>query len=220
MTRVQSFLLAALLGVLALPALAAPSAGKDYVVLDPARPTAAADKVEVIEFFWYGCPHCYDLHPHLNAWKKQKPADVNIRYVPVVFPNRQGVLRPAWVAGAKIFYALEALGEFDRLNDAVYDAIHVNQIDLLGSEQALFDWMAKQGVDREKFADTYNSFAVQNKVMQSVQMTRDYQLRGVPTMVVDGRYLTSGTFTGSPQATVAVTDELVKKARAERVSKR
>jgi thiol:disulfide interchange protein DsbA len=220
MRLTNNFLLAALLALLAIPVQAAPTAGKDYAVLNPAQPTAGDGKVEVLEFFWYGCPHCFDLHPHLNAWKKQKPADVNIRYVPVVFPDRQGVLRPTWVAGAKIFYALEALGEFDRLNDAVYDAIHVDNIDLLGNEQRLFDWMAKQGIDRKKFADTYNSFAVQGKVMQSVQLTRDYQLRGVPAIVVDGRYVTSGTFTGSPQGTVAVTDLLVKKAREERVTKR
>lgn len=220
MHLIRTIALAAALGILAAPVLAAPTAGKEYVVLNPAQPTATDGKVEVIEFFWYGCPHCFDLHPHLNQWKKQKPADVNIRYVPVVFPDRQGMLRPTWVAGAKIFYALEALGEFDRLNDAVYDAIHLDQIDLLGNEQALFDWMAKKGVDRKKFADTYNSFAVQSKVMQSVQITRDYQLRGVPTVVVAGRYITSGTYTGSPQGTVAVMDELIKKARAERVTKR
>ncbi|HSO06500.1 MAG TPA: thiol:disulfide interchange protein DsbA/DsbL [Pelomicrobium sp.] len=219
MKLVRSFLLAAVLAM-ATPALAAPTAGKDYLVLNPPQPTTAPDKVEVIEFFWYGCPHCFDLHPHLNQWKRQKPQDVQLRYVPVVFPDRQGVPRPTWVAGAKIFYALEALGELDRLNDAVYEAIHVDQIDLLGNEQVLFDWMAKKGVDRKKFADTYGSFGVQGKVSRAMQITRDYQLRGVPTVVVEGRYLTSGTYTGSPQNTVSVMDQLIKKAREERVSKR
>lgn len=183
-------------------------AGRDYLVLNPAQPTAAEGKVEVIEFFWYGCPHCYELHPYLKQWLKQKPQDVEFRYVPAV-------ARESWVPGAKLFYTLEALGELERLNDRVYDAIHLEQVDL-NDEGVLLDWMAKQGVDRRKFLDTYNSFAVQAKVAKARQMARDYRLRGVPTLVVDGKYLTSGTHAGSLQGAVAVMDQLVRKARAER----
>ena len=205
------------LGVLMASALAFTAraeivAGHDYVVLNPAQPTTAEGKVEVIEFFWYGCPHCYELHPHLKRWLQQKPQDVQFRYVPAV-------ARDSWVPGAKIFYALEALGELNRLNDQVYDAIHLDQIDL-NNEQVLLDWVAKRGIDRQKFIDAYNSFAVQAKVAQARRMTRDYQIRGVPTLVVDGKYLTSGTYAGSVQGAVAVMDQLVKKARQERAQRR
>lgn len=187
-------------------------AGRDYLVLNPVQPTATEGKVEVIEFFWYGCPHCYELHPYLKQWLKHKPRDVEFRYVPAV-------ARESWVPGAKLFYALEALGELDRLNDRVYDAIHLEQVDL-NDERVLLDWVAKQGLDRQKFLDAYHSFAVQAKVAKARQMARDYRLRGVPTLVVDGKYLTSGTQAGSLQGAVAVMDELVKKAREERARNR
>lgn len=203
-------LLLLLVGVM--PARADLVVGRDYAVLSPAQPVSSGDKIEVIEFFWYGCPHCHDLHPHLKKWVKQLPKDVEFRYQPTVF-------RDSWAPGARIHYALEALGQADRLADDVYDAIHLDRLDL-GNEQVLFDWVAKRGIERQKFIDAYNSFAVQGKVAKARQMSRDYQLRGVPAIVVDGKYLTAGSFTGSAEGTVAVLDQLVKKARSERAQKR
>lgn len=185
--------------------------GRDYTVLPHPRPTESGKNIEVLEFFWYGCPHCYDLHPHIKAWLKTMPKDVSFRYVPAIF-------RPNWIPGVKIFYALEALGEKDRLHDKVYDAIHLDKIDLT-KDEVLFDWIAKQGVDRQKFIDAYNSFSVQNQVSRSTQMSKDYNLSGVPALVVDGRYLTSGRMGGTPQDTVKVLDELIEKVRKERVKK-
>lgn len=185
--------------------------GRDYTVLPHPRPTESGKNIEVLEFFWYGCPHCYDLHPHIKAWLKTIPKDVSFRYVPAIF-------RPNWIPGVKIFYALEALGEKDRLHDKVYDAIHLDKIDLT-KDEVLFDWIAKQGVDRQKFIDAYNSFSVQNQVSRSTQMSKDYNLSGVPALVVDGRYLTSGRMGGTPQDTVKVLDELIEKVRKEKVKK-
>ncbi|MGH8762057.1 MAG: thiol:disulfide interchange protein DsbA/DsbL [Nitrosospira sp.] len=185
--------------------------GRDYTVLPHPRPTESGKNIEVLEFFWYGCPHCYDLHPHIKAWLKTIPKDVSFRYVPAIF-------RPNWIPGVKIFYALEALGEKDRLHDKVYDAIHLGKIDLT-KDEVLFDWIAKQGVDRQKFIDAYNSFSVQNQVSRSTQMSKDYNLSGVPALVVDGRYLTSGRMGGTPQDTVKVLDELIEKVRKEKVKK-
>ncbi len=181
--------------------------GRDYTVLPHPQP---ADKknIEVIEFFWYGCPHCYELHPRLKTWLNRKPNDVSFRYAPAVF-------RANWIPGAKTFYALDALGVRDKLHDKVYDAIHVDKIDLT-KDEILFDWVAKQGVDRQKFIDAYNSFSVQNQVTRASGFGKDYGLSGVPTVVVDGKYLTSGRMGGTPEDTVRTMEELIEKVRQER----
>ncbi len=182
--------------------------GKDYTVLTNPQPTQDSGKIEVLEFFWYGCPHCYSLHPHLKTWLMNIPGDVDFRYVPAIF-------RPNWVSGAKIFYAIEAIGVTSTLHDKVYDAMHRDKIDL-NNESILFDWIEKQGIDRKKFESTYNSFAVQNQVARSTQMSRQYQLTGVPALVINGKYLTSGSMGGTPQDTVKTLDALIEKARKEK----
>jgi thiol:disulfide interchange protein DsbA len=185
--------------------------GRDYAVLFSPQPTKSGKNIEVLEFFWYGCPHCYSLHPHIKAWLKKMPKDVSFRYVPAIF-------RSSWVPGAKTFYALEILGERDKLHDKIYDAIHIKKIDLT-KEELLFDWIAKQGIDRKKFANIYNSFTVANQSSQSSQMSRKYGLKGVPSLVVDGKYLVSGKMGGTPQETISILDELIKKVRKERIKK-
>ena len=185
--------------------------GRDYTVLPHPQPTESGKNIEVLEFFWYGCPHCYDLHPHIKTWLKKTPKDVSFRYVPAIF-------RPNWIPGLKTFYALEALGERDKLHDKVYEAIHADKVDLTKDEM-LFDWIAKQGIDRQKFIDAYNSFSVQNQVARSTQISKDYNLSGVPTVVVDGRYLTSGRMGGTPQDTIKILDELIEKVRKEKLKK-
>jgi thiol:disulfide interchange protein DsbA len=185
--------------------------GKDYTILPRPFPTEGGKNIEVMEFFWYGCPHCYELHPRIMSWLKRKPADVSFRYVPAVF-------RPNWVPGAKTFYALEALGEKDRLHDKVYDAIHRGKIDLT-REDVLFDWIAKQGIDRQKFIDVYNSFSVQNQLARSTHFSRDYGLTGVPAIVVEGKYITSGRMGSTPEDTIRTLDALIEKVRKEQTKK-
>jgi protein dithiol oxidoreductase (disulfide-forming) len=181
--------------------------GRDYTTLSHPQP-AGENNIEVLEFFWYGCPHCYELHPRIKAWLKRKPNDVSFRYVPAVF-------RANWIPGAKTFYALEALGVSDKLHDKVYDAIHLDKVDLT-KDEILFDWVAKQGVDRQKFIDAYNSFAVQNQVTRTTRMSKDYGLAGVPAVVVDGKYLTSGRMGSTPEDTIRTMEELIEKVRTER----
>lgn len=182
--------------------------GKDYTVLANPQSTQDVNKIEVLEFFWYGCPHCYSLHPHLKTWLLNIPGDVSFRYVPAI-------LRPNWVAAAKIYYAIEAMGITDVLHDKAYDAIHRDKIDL-NNESVLFDWIEKQGIDRKKFETTYKSFGIQNQVARSTQMTRQYQLNGVPALVVNGKYLTSGRMGGTPQDTIKTLELLIEKARKEK----
>ena len=182
--------------------------GRDYAVLLSPQPTTSGNKIEVLEFFWYGCPHCYKLHPEINAWQKKMPKDVSFKYIPTIF-------RKNWIPGAKTFHTLEILGKRSKLHDKIYDAIHIQKIDL-ANEKLLFNWIEKQGVNREKFIRVYNSFSVVNKSSQSKQMSRKYGLKGVPSLVIDGKYLISGRMGGTPQRTIKMLDKLINKIRKER----
>ncbi|WP_430232334.1 thiol:disulfide interchange protein DsbA/DsbL [Nitrosomonas communis] len=184
--------------------------GRDYIVLATPQPTEDQRSIEVIEFFWYGCPHCYELHSHIDNWRKNAPKDVKFRYVPAIF-------RANWTPAAKTFYAMEALGITKELHDKVYKAIHRDKIDL-SKEAVLFDWIEKQGIERAKFINAYNSFSVQNQVAKVSQMIRQYKLTGVPALVVEGKYITSGKMSGTPRDTIQVLNELIDKARKERAS--
>ncbi|MBI4754116.1 MAG: thiol:disulfide interchange protein DsbA/DsbL [Betaproteobacteria bacterium] len=189
-------------------ASAAPVAGRDYTEVRTPQPTESGDKVEVLEFFWYGCPHCFDLEPKVAAWAKKLPKDAELRRIPVAF-------RDSWLPGARIYYTLEAMGDLARLHGPVFDAIHVEHINL-GDEKVMLDWMASKGVDRKKFAETYSSFSVNSKVQRAQQITKGYGLDGVPAMAVNGRWVTSGTLTGSHDSMLSVVDQLIARARAEK----
>lgn len=192
-------------------------AGKDYRLLNPQQPTDSGKKVEVLEFFWYGCPHCSSLQPSLGAWLKRKPADLEFKRVPAVFQD-------SWVPLTKAYYTIEAMGLVDKLHHDVFSAIHEQKIRLQDTT-VLFDWAAKRGVDRQKFIDTYNSFAVQSRAQRSVDMTRNYDISGTPALVVDGRYLTAPSMTLNPDNSInyerffRVVDELVALARKNRGGK-
>jgi len=186
-------------------------------LLNPQQPTDSGKKVEVLEFFWYGCPHCSSLQPSLRAWLKRKPADVEFKRVPAVFQD-------SWVPLTKAYYTIEAMGLVDKLHHDVFSAIHEQKIRLQDTT-VLFDWAAKRGVDRQKFIDTYNSFAVQSRAQRSVDMTRNYDISGTPALVVDGRYLTAPSMTLNPDNSInyerffRVVDELVALARKNRGGK-
>lgn len=180
-------LLAALgFGLIALGASASPDnpkSGVDYRTLDKAQPTESGNGVEVTEFFWYACPHCNALEPELNAWVEKQGDKIAYKRVPVAF-------RDSMVPQQKLYYALEAMGKLDPLHAKVFQAIHV-QRRALDTEQAIANWIAEQGVDKQKFLDVYNSFGVQSKVRRASQLQQAYQIDGVPLLAVNGRYLTS-----------------------------
>jgi len=205
-------LLSCLLAVTGGTFAAAPVLNKDYRLVIPPQPTETGNKIEVIEFFYYGCSHCYDLEPYLKKWIGSAPKDVEFRRIPAVF-------NPEWVPLTKTFYTLEALGEVNRLQSAVFEAIHVKQINL-NNEQTLLDWMEQHGVDRKKFADAYNSFSVNNRAEFAKKLTMAYGVEGTPTLVVDGKYLTGPGMTGSHESALQVVNELINKARQERASRR
>ena len=187
---------------------AEPEAGKDYMVLSPAQPTGSGSKIEVLEFFFYGCSHCFKLHPMMSAWEKKMPKDVELTYVPAIF-------NPSWETMARTFYALEAMGQRAQLHDDLFNAWNVSNTDLT-DEAKVTDFVVQHGVDRKKFSDAYNSFSMQSKVTRAKQMGQTYGIRGTPTLIVDGKYLVTGLH---PAETVQALNALVDKARKERASK-
>ena len=200
--------------VFSLSVLAAPDAifeGHDYTQIKNPQPVATGKKVEVLEFFWYRCPHCFQLEPSLSTWQKTLPKDAQMRRVPAVF-------REDWAAGAKTFYTLEQMGLLDRLHRKVFDAYHVENINL--DDSALRgSWIAKQGVDRKKFDAVYNSFSTQSKMLKGSRLVSAYAITGVPAFIVDGKYATSMSMAQNEQRLYEILDQLIVKSRTERKAK-
>jgi thiol:disulfide interchange protein DsbA len=183
-----------------------PVEGRHYTKLaQPVAVTVPPGKIEVVEFFSYGCPHCYALEPTLEAWAKRLPNDVVLKRVPVGF-------NALYENYQKIFYALEAMGKLDTMHVKVFDAIH-QQRQRLDKEADIAAFMSANGVDGAKFLELYKSFTVQSKVRQAKQLAEAYKIEGVPTFGVQGRYTTSGSQAGSNERALAVTDVLVQTAR-------
>jgi thiol:disulfide interchange protein DsbA len=182
--------------------------GKNYFRLKSPQPVETGKKIEVLEFFSYGCPHCADLDPELQAWQKTLPADVAFRRVPVMFQER-------WVGLSKVFFTLEALGVDDRMTPEVFVAVHKNGIQLW-NEKTFFDWAASKGLDRKKVEEMYGSFAINGKVNRAKQLAQAYNVQSVPMVVVDGKFTTASDKVGSHAAMPAALNELIAKARAER----
>jgi thiol:disulfide interchange protein DsbA len=193
----------------AMPALAQ-TAGKDYTPIAPVQPTDDATKIEVLEFFSYGCPHCSDFHPLISAWAAKQPGDVVFKRVPVSFG------RAAWANAAKLYYTLEATGDLAKLDGDVFKAIHNERVNLF-DEKTILEWVTKKGVDAKKFSETFNSFGVMSKVKRADQMAQAYKISGVPAIAVDGKYLVGGQSFGEVLAT---TDKLIAKARSEKPGKK
>ena len=182
--------------------------GFDYRILPMPQPVETKGKVEVIEFFWYGCPHCYDFEPELSAWVKRQPKDVVFRRVPVAF-------RDDFMPHSQLFYALEALGKGDALNEKVMYAMHKENKRLM-TENEIADWVASQGIDRNSFLATYRSFAVVSKARAARQMADAYRIDGVPTIVMQGRYVTSPSIAGTKAKAITVMDYLEQKIRKDK----
>jgi len=200
---------------------AAPAKDKEYGMVDPPQPpleALAGGKIEVIEFFWYGCPHCYNLQPALKAWLKTAPKDVEFRRVPTVF-------RENWIPLTRTFYALEAAGALEKVHDDVFDAIHQQSLNL-GDRRILLEWAAKKGLDVKKLGDAYDSFAIQSKTQRAIQLTRAYGITGTPSIVVDGRYVTAPSMTLKGDGSIDyqrfghVMNELIAMARKQQASKK
>jgi protein dithiol oxidoreductase (disulfide-forming) len=183
-----------------------PEEGTEYLTLDKrVNSEAPQGKVEVIEFFWYSCPHCNAFEPRLEAWIKKQPADVVIRRVPVAF-------RDEFVPQQRLFYTLEAMGKLDELHGKVFQTIHANR-EPINREDSILAWAGKQGLDTTKFKELYNSFSVSSKARRATQLQEAFQVQGVPAIGVAGRYYTDGTLAGNMDRALQVTDYLIAEAR-------
>ena len=182
------------------------SEGKQYLRLSNPQQTSAPDKIEVVELFWYGCPHCYDLEPHIQQWLESKPDDV-------VFVRLPAVLGQRWELLAKAFFTAELLGVQDKVHPALFHAIH-DRKQKFNDEAAVQDLFREQGVPAEEFRNTFGSFAVSVKLNNAKLMTRRYAITGVPTLIVNGKFSTGGRQAGSNANIIKVVDYLVAQERS------
>ncbi len=179
--------------------------GVDYTELKPGQPVDAQGKIEVLEFFWYGCSHCYTLEPLLEKWIARLPADVQFHRVPAVFNE-------TWARDAAVFYTFEALGVLEKLHRPYYDAIHRDGLKT-GNPAALAQWLEKNGVDTKKFDEALKSFGVQSKVRRATQQSMAYRIDGTPALAVHGRYTVSAEQGRTQAGMLAVAENLIGVAR-------
>ena len=177
--------------------------GIEYKRINPAVPTSSGDKIEIVEVFWYGCPHCNRFEPHLLKWKKDLPENVSFIRMPAVFPNR-----PVWETHARAFYTAEVLGVLDKTHQPLFDALHKDKQRLF-TPKALAEFYAGYGVDKKVFLETYNSFTVDMKVNNARTLSEQYKVDGVPTLVINGKFLAHGSISGGDEGVLKVTDYLI-----------
>ena len=186
-----------------------PEEGIDFLTLGRAVPVDAPPaKVEVIEFFWYSCPHCNAFEPRLESWIKRQPADVAVRRVPVAF-------RDDFVPQQRLFYVLEAMGQLEQLHGKVFHALHVER-EPLTREDTILDWAVRQGLNPAKFKELYESSAISGKARRATQLQDAYKVQGVPSLGIAGRFYTDGTLAGTMDRALQITDYLVAEVRKAR----
>lgn len=179
--------------------------GQPFALIEPAQPTQSGDRIEVVEVFWYGCPHCYALEPYLEQWLENKPEDVEFRRIP-------GVLGRDWMAHARAYYTAEKLGIVDQIHRPLFNAIHKEKKRILSGEQ-LRDFFAEHGVDKAEFTRIFDSEDVTDKLKQAFVAAQGSKITGVPTMIVNGKYRTSATMAGSYENMITIVNQLIVKER-------
>jgi protein dithiol oxidoreductase (disulfide-forming) len=181
--------------------------GVDFMQLEkPTTVTAPKGKIEVIEFFWYKCPHCNRFEPELEAWIKRQNSDIVVRRVPVAF-------RDDFVPQQRLFYVLEAMGKLDDLHGKIFAAIHGPERKQLDTKEQIADWLAQQGIEKPKFLELYDSFSVSAKARRATELQNAYRVSGVPSMGIAGRFYTDGALNPSMLRALAVTDWLIGEVR-------
>jgi thiol:disulfide interchange protein DsbA len=192
MRLLRQLISAAGLAIVMVAAAATPTApqnGVDYRTLDRAQATESGKKIEVTEFFWYSCPHCFAFEPYLKEWAKKNGEHIVFKRVPVNF-------RESFIPQQKLYYALEAMGKADEMQDKVFHAIHVEHLNL-DTDAGILEFVVKQGIDKQKFVEAYNAFGTQAKVRRALSLQEAYKIDGVPTIAIDGKYETSPSIVGN-----------------------
>jgi thiol:disulfide interchange protein DsbA len=179
--------------------------GKNYTRLAKDQTTQGGNKIEVLEFFWYGCPHCFRFEPSIEQWKKTKPANVHFTRVPAP-------LNPSWMPHTKAYYALEIMGKGEQYHSALFNAIHVARTRLIDMA-SITQFLVSQGVDEKAFTASVNSFAVEMRARQALQLARSYRLNGVPMMAVNGKYTISVQQAGGYKQMIKITNYLIDKEK-------
>jgi thiol:disulfide interchange protein DsbA len=182
--------------------------GINYFPLKIPQPVHTGDKIEVLELFWYRCPHCFELEPYLNKWLKSKPDFIEYVRLPAV-------LNRSWAFDARVFYTFVALGLVDSLHEAYFEAIHTDRKRIVTVEQ-LADWVADKGQDPQQILDTFNSFGVDSMVAHAADMSGRYETDGVPTIIVDGKYRTKVSLAGGHNELIDLMNYLALRAQSER----
>ena len=179
--------------------------GRHYAVLSSPVPVAQPEKIEVVELFWYGCPHCYQLEATINPWSAALPEDVNFVRVPAMFGG-------IWNLHGQLFYTLENLKVDETVHNSIFNALH-NQGRKLSSLNEITQFVATQGVDKDIFVKTWNSFSVKSQMEKAKKLAMAYQISGVPAVVINGKYRFDIGMAGGLQQTVDVADVLIEKER-------
>jgi len=181
---------------------------KDFRPVTPPQPVESGNKIEVVEFFQYSCPHCKSYDPVLQGWRKTLPADVEYRRIPISWEEKS-------VPHVRIYYTLEALGKTNELHSKIFEAMQDKRMPLLKPEE-IADYMATNGIDRKQWLDAYNSFSVGARANRAGQVWKAYRVEGTPSMAVDGKYITSPSMVRSTEGSLVVLDSLIQRARTER----
>ena len=175
-----------------------------------AIPTDNKNKIEVMELFWYGCIHCYQMDPLLNEWVKKLPKDVYFKRVPAI-------PRPEWAPMARAFYAMETLGVSEKLHTPIFDAVHKEKTLNPADEKAILEWVTlKSGLDRKKVEEAFNSFSMNASLNRAAQMFRAAGATGVPSLVIDGKYITSSTMAGGNNEALKLADDIIANIRKDK----
>ena len=181
-------------------------AGKQYVELSSAVPVSEPGKIEVVEMFWYGCPHCYAFEPTINPWAEKLPADVHFVRIPAMFGG-------PWDAHGQLFLTLQSMGVENKVHSAVFNAIQKEHKKLTTPDE-MAEFVATQGVDKDKFLATFSSFAIKGQIVAAKELAKKYGITGVPTLIVNGKYRFDLGSAGGPEQTLQVADQLIAKERA------
>jgi thiol:disulfide interchange protein DsbA len=199
---------AGVVGALSLPTIGWSQDAKTYKTAKRETQPSTQGKIDVVEFFWYGCHHCYDFEPKVNAWVKTLPADVVFKKVHIRWPTK----RINFEGHQKLYYTLEAMGKLPTLHAKVFEAMHKDKKQL-ANDVEIFDLMQSLGLNREEFAKVFNSFAVNTQCAKAVSLMEAYDIEGVPTVGVGGRYSTTASIAGSEEKVLEVANLLIKKRR-------
>lgn len=178
------------------------SEGKHYIPISPKVPavTDVEARHEVVELFWYGCPHCFEFEPHLDMWSEDKSADINLVRIPAIF-------NPRWEQHARAFYALEIMGDLKQGHELLFDGMH-EQGRALANLDSMARFLAAYGIDEAKFREAFHSFAVETKITRAKELIRQYQIRGVPAVIVNGEYRITGNSAGGYNQMIEIIEQL------------